>query len=244
MLSCWRSLWLKVFLWKTTVAMTIQPLIFNYSSTFQRKEKITCTLWIPKLEMYSSQQHADKAFHTMWTIQRSRNIKYKHLKIKPNLKKRSTYIHNDIDRYNWRLSVKYTLLEPITAIQQEEEEQRRAGKVSEGRRRRLTFMKFLFCRVNGGKAISFRPFNHVMTGLGPVSVRECVWTVAPLIKARAALIGWRDRPLHRPLVVLPACARAGSGPFVKVLSDSRGIGSISHRVWERRLTSSMGIFQN
>lgn len=47
----------------------------------------------------------------------------------------------------------------------------------------LSFMKFFFLFVlfllffgcvNGAKAISSRPFNHVMTGFGPVSVCVCV----------------------------------------------------------------------
>lgn len=50
------------------------------------------------------------------------------------------------------------------------------GKVAKGTCCHLSFMNFfhLFGRVNRGKAISSRPFNHVMTGPRPVFVRVCV----------------------------------------------------------------------
>lgn len=38
---------------------------------------------------------------------------------------------------------------------------------------------FLFGGVNGGKAISSRPFNHVMTGSGPVLRCVCVSELWP-----------------------------------------------------------------
>lgn len=124
---------------------------------------------------------------------------------------------------------------PFWSIQITQESSERGRRQSEKEDAvALVLWSFFSLRVDGGKAISSSSFNHVT-----VDRPTCLWC-GPLIKASGAVMGegqaGMDRAPASPSQPQPApyshSPRLSTGPFVKVLSDSKGIGSISHYVWK------------